>query len=107
MSRASIRQHIKNHPIAFLPNYTIAVRVWTSQCKSVSGIYDKSPVESWIELFDTVFKEQNLAKLRPYAIINFCANNVVGLIQIRNYSRYPLIYLLREITVMVRARPLN
>jgi len=98
---------LKNHPIAFLPNYTIAVRVWTSQCKSISSIYDKSPVESWIELFNTVFKEERFARLRSYAIKNFCADNAVGLIQIRNYSRYPFIYLLREITVMVKARPLN
>lgn len=98
---------LKGHSVAFLPNYTIAVRVWTSQCKSIPTIYDKSPVESWIELFNVVFKEEKFERLRSYAIKNFCANNAVGLIQIRNYSRYPLIYLLREMAVMIRARPSN
>jgi len=45
----------KKHPIVFLKDYTVAVRIRTSQTRSVSSIYEKSPMLSWVDMFNNVF----------------------------------------------------
>jgi glycosyltransferase involved in cell wall biosynthesis len=95
----------KKHPIVFLKDYNLAVRIRSSQCRSVSSIYDKSPVESWVDFWNNVFPEKEFEPLRKYAIKNYVANNYVGLVQIRNYAKYR--YLLREIWKLLKYRPEN
>lgn len=92
----------KRHPVIFLKDYDIAVRIESSQTRSVSSIYDKSPVQSWVDLFNNVFFEEKFRKFRKYFISNFVATNYVGLVQIRNYAKYQ--YLLREIWLLLRYR---
>lgn len=96
---------LKKHPIVFLKDYNLAVRIRSSQCRSVSSIYDKSPVESWVDFWNNVFPEKEFEPLRKYAINNYVANNYVGLVQIRNYAKYR--YLLREIWKLLKYRPEN
>ncbi|MCB1189591.1 MAG: glycosyltransferase family 2 protein [Flavobacteriales bacterium] len=98
---------IVNNDIGFVNNYTIAVRVNSSQCISTSSIYDKSPVASWLELFDTIFHEEKYKELRNRAKGEFVCSNWIGLLQIRNYSKKPYYYLLREYFTMVKVKPLN
>ena len=93
---------LKKHPIVFLKDYNLAVRIRSSQCRSVSLIYDKSPIESWVDFWNNVFPEKKFEPLRKYAIKNYVANNYVGLVQIRNYARYK--YLLREIRMLLKYR---
>jgi len=93
---------LKKHPIVFLKDYNLAVRIRSSQCRSVSSIYDKSPVESWVDFFNNLFPEKKFKKFREYAIKNYVGMNYVGLIQIRNYARYK--YLLREIWFLLKYR---
>ena len=95
----------KKHPVAFLKDYTIAVRISTSQTRSLSSIYNKSPVQSWIDMFNNVFFEKNFESLKNYMIKNFVATNYIGLVQIRNYARYS--YLLREIYFLLKYQPEN
>lgn len=92
----------KRHPVVFLKDYNLAVRIASSQCRSVSSIYNKSPMLSWAEMFESVFKEKEFEKIRKYCIKNFVAVNYVGLVQLRNYAKYR--YLLREIWYLVRYR---
>lgn len=92
----------KKHPVVFLKDYNVAVRISTSQTRSLSSIYEKSPMQSWKEMFDNVFPEGKFKKLRTYMIKNFVAVNYVGLVQLRNYARYR--YLLREIFLLLRYR---
>ena len=92
----------KKHPIVFLKDYNIAVRISSSQTRSVSSIYNKSPMQSWKEMFETVFYERKLQKLKNYCIKNFVAVNYVGLVQIKNYARFR--YLLREIWYLIKYR---
>ena len=96
---------LKKHPIVFLKDYNLAVRIRSSQCRSVSSIYDKSPIKSWIGFFNNIFPEQEFSDLRKYAIKNYVAKNYVGLVQIRNYAKYR--YLLREIWYLLKYRPEN
>jgi len=98
---------LKRNKIAFVPTYTVAVRTWTSQCRSQSWIYDKSPVNSWIEMFKNIFPEAEHKKFRTYFIKNFCAKNSVGLLQIRNYGTKPIKFFCRETKTMVINRPAN
>ena len=95
----------KKHPIVFLKDYNIAVRISSSQTRGVSWIYNKSPVQSWVDLFNNVFYEKKFKNLREYCIKNFVAINYIGLVQIRNYARYR--YLLREIYLLLKYRLKN
>jgi len=92
----------KKHPIVFLKDYNIAVRIRTSQSRLVSSIYYKSPIQSWVDMIDKVFYEKQFDNLRQYLIEEFVAVNYVGLIQIRNYSKFK--YLLREIFLLLKYR---
>lgn len=93
---------LKKHPIVFLRDYNLAVRIRSSQCRSVSSIYDKSPVQSWIDFVNSMFSEKEFEKFRKYFVENYVANNYVGLVQIRNYARYR--YLWREIWMLLKYR---
>lgn len=93
--------------VAVLPIYAVAVLTSTSQSRHISSIYDKSPVQSWVDLFESTFSENEYGSFREYMVREFCANNAVGLLQIRNYASKPIRYTVREITVMIRRRPKN
>jgi glycosyltransferase involved in cell wall biosynthesis len=92
----------KKHPVVFLKDYNIAVRISSSQTRSISSIYDKSPMQSWVEMFETVFFEDKFKQLEKYCIRNFVAVNYVGLVQLRNYAKYR--YFLREIFYLLKYR---
>lgn len=92
----------KKHLVAYLKDYNLAVRIASSQCRSVSSIYNKSPMQSWVEMFNSVFAEKEYEKVRNYCIKNFVAVNYVGLVQLRNYAKYR--YLLREIFYLLKYR---
>ncbi len=95
----------KKHPVIFLKDYNIAVRISTSQTRSLSSIYCKSPMRSWKEMFDNVFYEDKYKKLKNYCIKNFVAKNYVGLVQLRNYAQFK--HFVREVVYLVIYRPLN
>lgn len=95
----------KKHPVVFLKDYNIAVRIASSQTRSVSKIYNKSPIQSWVDMFETVFYEKKHERFRQYMIKNFVALNFVGLVQIKNYARYR--FLIREIGMLLKYRPEN
>ena len=92
----------KKHPIVFLKDYNVAVRISSSQTRSISSIYEKSPMQSWVEMFRDVFHEKQFWALRDHCIKNFVAVNYVGLIQLRNYARYRNFW--REIWFLVKYR---
>lgn len=93
---------LKKHPIVFLKDYNLAVRIGSSQCRFVSSIYDPSPIQTWINFFFNVFPEKKFDEMRSYCIRNYVAKNYLGLVQIRNYGRYS--WLLREIMVLIKYR---
>lgn len=93
---------LKKHPIVFLKDYNLAVRIRSSQCRSKSSIYERSPLKSWVDFFNNVFSEKEFEKLRKYCIKNYVAKNYVGLAQISNYAKFR--YLLREIWYLLRYR---
>ena len=94
----------KKHSVVFLKDYLVAVRITSSQARKVSWIYDKSPVQSWVDMFKLVYKEKRYEKFRKEMIKNFVATNYVGLFQIKNYSRHNYRYTLREIYYLAKYR---
>ena len=92
----------KNRPIVFLRDYNVAVRIDSSQTRSLSSIYNKSPIQSWVDMFNNVFYEKKYQKLKIKFINDFVITNYIGLVQIRNYAKYR--YLLREIYLLVKYR---
>lgn len=96
---------MKSHPIVFLKDYTVAVRISTSQCRSVSSIYSKSPLQSWIEMHMTVFHEDRFKQLRNRLVRDHAATNYLGLVQIRNYGKF--YWFLREVWLLIRYRWMN
>lgn len=95
----------KNHPVVFLKDYEVAVRIATSQTRSVRWIYNKSPMLSWVEMVQEIFKEKEFEKIRNYLIRDFIACNYVGQIQIKNYADFPK--LIRELGYLIKFRPRN
>jgi len=93
----------KKHPIVFLKDYTVAVRITSSQARHVSSIYDRSPLKTWIEFYEKIFPEKEYAGLKKYCIDNYSAIYFVGLVQIKNYAR-KYRYLLREIYYFLKYR---
>jgi glycosyltransferase involved in cell wall biosynthesis len=93
---------LKKHSIVFLKDYSLAVRIRSSQSRSVSWIYDKSPIQSWVDFANSVFPEKEYENFRRYFIKNYVARNYVGLIQIRNYAKYK--YFWREVGQLLKYR---
>lgn len=92
----------KKHPVVFLKDYNIAVRISSSQTRKLSSIYEKSPMGSWAEMINKVFGEKEFDSVREDLIKNFVAKNYVGLVQLRNYAKFR--YFLREIFMLLRYR---
>ncbi|MDP2860268.1 MAG: glycosyltransferase [bacterium] len=95
----------KRHPVVFLKDYTVAVRIGTSQSRKISALYRKSPLETWVKMVETVFSERKFKNIRRYLIGDFIAKNYVGLVQIKNYGCFS--WLLREIGFLIKYRPKN
>lgn len=92
----------RKHKIVFLKDYTVAVRIPSSQCRFKSSIYDISPVKSWVKMLETVYAGPKYETVRKQAVKFITTTNFVGLIQIKNYSSFK--NLLREIFLLVRYR---
>jgi len=93
---------LKEHPVVFLNEYTVAVRIGTSQSRNIPDIYRLSPLQSWVNMFESVYAEEKYKEFRTHYIKNFVSKNYVGLVQIRNYAEYK--YLLREIYLLLKYR---
>lgn len=94
----------KKHKVVHLKDYYLAVRIFSSQTRSLSSIYDPSPTLTWINMFKKLLPGKKYAKPREWGI-DYIAKDYVGLVQIRNYGRYR--QFLREVGVLTKYRPKN
>ena len=95
---------IKRYKVAFLKDYTIAVRITSSQTRYISNIYNNSPTESWIKMFNNIYINKKFNNVKKIGIKQV-TTNYVGLIQIKNYGKFK--NLIREILIFIKTRPLN
>ena len=95
---------LKKHKCVFLKDYTVAVGIKDSQTRFVNSIYDKSPTESWINMFNTVFSEEEFSKQREWGNEDM-TSHYVGLVQLKNYGKPGVLW--REILLLVKYRKTN
>lgn len=96
----------KKHPIVFLKNYQIAVRIGTNTIRQKgSSSYDISPTKRWAMMLDEILYEKEFQKFKNYFIKKIIASNYLGLIQIKGYSG--LKFLLREIYYLIKYNQMN
>jgi glycosyltransferase involved in cell wall biosynthesis len=94
----------KKYKIVFLKDYTVAVRIPSSQTRHKSQIYDISPTLSWVKMFHRIFREEKYTQIRNIAIESI-TTHFEGLIQIKNFSN--LENLVREVQILISLRPSN
>ncbi len=95
---------LKKHSCIFLKDFIVAVGIKSSQTRSNSTLYDKSPTLSWIKMFDTVFSEKQYKSLRTWGIEHI-AKHYEGLVQIKNYGSEMAV--LKEIKILLTHRWMN
>lgn len=95
---------MKKHSVVFLKDYPVAVRIASSQTRFKSSIYDISPTESWVKLFNTVFNEDKYKTAREVGIEQI-TKHFAGLVQLKLYSSFK--NLIREISLLMKYRPKN
>ena len=94
----------KNHKVVFLSDYTVAVAINTSQTRALTSVYDISPTQSWIRMYERILADDRFARPRKWGRKHM-AKNYVGLVQIRNYGSYK--YIWREIWLLFKYRRQN
>lgn len=77
----------KKHKIVILSDYIVGVGIYKSQCRHKPSIYEPSPVETWIEVFNKTLPEKKFEKVRMVCQ-DYVAQNYVGLVQIKNYGQF-------------------
>lgn len=93
----------KKHKVVFLKDYTMACPGWEYSGSQNPVVYEKSPIQNWVDLFNNIFSEKEFKEIKKKCIKNFVAVNYIGLVQIKNYAK-KYAYLLREISLLVKYR---
>jgi len=95
---------LKKHKIVFLKDYTVAVRIPSSQTRHKSDIYNISPALSWVKMFQTIFQEKKYYKIKQTGIKQI-TTHFLGLIQIKNFGSFK--NLIEEVFILIKFNPLN
>lgn len=96
---------LRKYKCVFLKDYTVAVGILDSQTRSISSIYDLSPTESWLRMYNTVFAGEEFKQQRKWGVEHICGHNFEGLIQLKSYAKSGV--LLKEIKILIKNRPIN
>ena len=94
----------KKHPIVFLKDDSIAVRIGMSGARK-SSTYNCSPIKCWVGLFEKIYHEPKFEEIKNKCIREIVAVNYIGLVQIKNFGEYSS--LLKEIFYLIRYRWTN
>ena len=95
---------LKKHKCVFLKDYIVAVGIMESQTRTISSIYDNSPTESWLKMYNTVFSGEEFKKQRCWGIEHICTN-YMGFIQLKNHANPGVLW--KEIIILAKVRPKN
>lgn len=95
---------LKSHKVVYLKDYTVAVRIESSMTRHNSQIYNISPTETWIKMFQTVYDGDKYENLRKQCI-DFVARNYGGLVQLKTSGSMKI--LIKEIIILIRYRRFN
>jgi glycosyltransferase involved in cell wall biosynthesis len=95
---------IKKHKVVQLHDWLLAVRISSSQTRSLSSIYTPSPTYTWVKMFQHIFKGKKYQTEREWGIDYIC-HDYIGLVQIKNYGT--LKQLLTEFGILIKYRKKN
>lgn len=96
----------KKHPVVFLKNYQIAVRIGDNGIRQRGNrAYEVSPTKRWVDMLNEVLYEKEYQEFKNYFIKKVIASSYIGLVQIKCYSRFK--FLLREIWYLLKYKRLN
>lgn len=93
----------RQYPVIYLKKYPLAVFIGHSTTRT--NIYQKSPMQYWRNMIDTVFPGSRYQHLRYKIKSDFIGINYVGLMQIRNYGSFKSY--LREVSYLITFKPAN
>jgi glycosyltransferase involved in cell wall biosynthesis len=96
---------LRDHGVAYLPSNTVAVSIQHSQTRNISSIYEESPAQAWIDMYNNVYRDSGYVDISRFGIQNHMGRNYVGFIQIRCYGSYR--QFLREVVLTLKIRPAN
>ncbi len=89
----------------FLSHETVAIRIASSQTRFKSEIYNPPPLQTWVEMVDSVFCSESDLRTRLYMRKYLGSSNFVDLVQIRNYSTWKI--WAQEVRLFLQLRPNN
>lgn len=95
---------IKKHKVVQLHDWLLAVRISSSQTRSLSSIYNPSPTYTWVKMFKQIFKGKKYQTEREWGIDYIC-HDYIGLVQIKNYGTMRQLF--TEYGVLIKYRPKN
>lgn len=95
---------LRTHRAVFMHDYLVAVRIESSQTRTLPKIYEPSPLWTWVNMMDEVFAGKRWERTRRIGRDNI-ASHVEGMVQIRFSSTFGT--WLREAWLYLLYRPAN
>ncbi len=95
---------LRSYKALFLREFTVATRLPSSMSTQRADIYDISPLESWVRMFNTIYPEQEYERVRQECIDVIIRGNYAGLFQIKTATSSTRL-VSREIEITLRNRP--
>lgn len=93
---------LKKYKCVFLKDYIVATSLKTSQTRFNSKIYETSPLQAWVKMFESVYAELQFEHVREVGINNI-DTHYEGLVQIKNYGNMKVLF--REIFLHLKYYP--
>ncbi len=94
----------REHKLAFLHEYVVAIRIASSQTRYLPSIYKPSPTKTWMDVAERAFPGSRFRRQRR-VVQDMMASHFTGLIQIRVFAPYGRFVL--EAMTLARYRPRN
>ena len=95
---------LKKYKAVYLKDFTVAVRTSLSMSTHKRDIYDTSPIESWIKMFNILYSSKGLDKVRTECIDFVVRDTYSGLFQIKTTTG-SISQVTKEIKMILKNRP--
>lgn len=96
---------LRRRRAVFLHNYTVAVRIGTSQSRHHPEIYTPPPVVQWTQMVDTIFGDEEFADIHKDLYSLLGSTNYLDIMFVRCYGSWSS--LIEEIGAFIKLKPSN
>jgi hypothetical protein len=94
---------LKKYHAVYLKDFVVAIRTPLSMSTNRSGIYERSPLNSWVDMFENLYGGARYDKVRQECIRTIVEDTYSGLPQIRTTASRKLVA--REMRLALRYYP--